>query len=96
MIKTVPPGKSVQSFQFVAAVSADPKTNPVPTVNNTHIDSSPFLFPTFSHLYVHPLCPSQLTFFKTKAISFPGGDKFQPLGDCEIDPRADGCDAEDE
>ena len=37
-----------------------------------------------------------MTFFKTKAISFPGGDKFQPLGDCEIDPRADGCDAEDE
>lgn len=41
-------------------------------------------------------CFPQLTFFKTKAISFPGGDKFQPLSDCEIDPRADGCDADDE
>jgi len=32
-----------------------------------------------------------LTFFKTKAISFPGGDKFKPLDECEIDPRATGC-----
>lgn len=32
-----------------------------------------------------------LTFFKTKAISFPGGDKFKPLDECEIDPRASGC-----
>jgi len=32
-----------------------------------------------------------LTFFKTKAISFPGGDKFKPLDECEIDPRAQGC-----
>jgi hypothetical protein len=33
----------------------------------------------------------KLTFLKTKAISFPGGDKFQPLDECEIDPRAEGC-----
>lgn len=29
-----------------------------------------------------------LLFKKTKAVSFPGGDKFQPLDECEIDPRA--------
>ena len=34
MIKTVPPGKSVQSFQFVAAVSADPKAGPLPQVHS--------------------------------------------------------------
>ena len=49
MIKTVPPGKSTQTFQFVAAVTNDPKTTPL----------------------------TPLTFFKTKAISFPGGSKFQ-------------------
>jgi hypothetical protein len=63
MIKAIPPGASKQSFQFVAAVSGDPKTTPLPS----------------------------LTFFKTKAISFPGGSKFQPLDECEIDPRAEGC-----
>jgi hypothetical protein len=29
-----------------------------------------------------------LAFTKTKAVSFPGGAKFQPLDECEIDPRA--------
>jgi hypothetical protein len=29
----------------------------------------------------------ELTFFKTKAVSYPGGDKFQALDECEIDPR---------
>lgn len=66
MIKEIPPGTSAIKYQFVAAVSADPKNNPLP----------------------------QLTFFKTKAISFPGGEKFKPLGECEIDPRADGCSPE--
>lgn len=32
-----------------------------------------------------------LTFFKTKARAYPGGDKFKPLDECEIDPRAEGC-----
>lgn len=59
MIKKVGPGSSRVTFQFVAAVSADPKKEPLPG----------------------------LTFFKTKAVSFPGGNKFQPLSDCEIDPR---------
>lgn len=63
MIKTVKPGSSHVTFQFVAAVSVDPKVEQIP----------PF------------------TFFKQKAISFPGGSKFQPLGECEIDPRAEGC-----
>lgn len=62
MIKSVPPGKSTTTYQFVAAVSGDPSKVPVP----------------------------KLTFFNTKAISFPGGAKFKPLGECEIDPRA--CD----
>lgn len=62
MVKEIPPGKSVQTFQFVAA-SQTPATEPTP----------------------------KLTFFKTKAISFPGGNKFQPLDECEIDPRAEGC-----
>ena len=35
-----------------------------------------------------------LEFMKTKAISFPGGDKFQPLTDCEMDPRSCGDDEE--
>lgn len=35
-----------------------------------------------------------LEFMKTKAISFPGGNKFQPLSDCEMDPRS--CDGEDD
>lgn len=66
MIKEIAPGESTVKYQFVAAVSADPKKTPLP----------------------------QLTFFKTKAISFPGGEKFKPLGECEIDPRADGCSPE--
>ena len=67
MIKSVSPGKSTVTYQFVAAVSGDPKKVPLP----------------------------KLTFFKTKAISFPGGDRFKPLGVCEIDPRAEGCEPED-
>eukprot|EP01035_Chromulina_nebulosa_P024499 gene24499-31902_t len=66
MIKEISPGTSTIKYQFVAAVSADPKKSPLP----------------------------QLTFFKTKARSFPGGEKFKPLGECEIDPRADGCSPE--
>jgi hypothetical protein len=66
MIKEIAPGASRVTYQFVAAVSADPKKEPLP----------------------------QLTFFKTKAISFPGGEKFKPLGICEIDPRAEGCSPE--
>jgi hypothetical protein len=42
----------------------------------------------------NPLPP--LSFMNTKAISYPGGEKFKPLGECEIDPRAEGCnDSED-
>lgn len=67
MVKEINPGVSKITYQFVAAISANPKTEPVPG----------------------------LTFFKTKAISFPGGDKFQALDECEIDPRADGCPDED-
>ncbi len=37
-----------------------------------------------------------LTFFKTKAVSYPGGSKFKALDICEIDPRADGCVLADE
>ena len=33
----------------------------------------------------------KLTFFGTKVVSYPGGAKFKPLGECEIDPRAEGC-----
>jgi len=66
MIKEIAPGQSSVKYQFVAAVTMDPKKEPIPT----------------------------LTFFKTKAISFPGGDKFKPLDICEIDPRADGCSPE--
>lgn len=44
MVKSIPPGSSRASYQFVAAVSVDPKKDPLPG----------------------------LTFFKTKAISFPG------------------------
>lgn len=66
MIKTVSPGSSKVTFQFVAAVSADPSKEAIPP----------------------------LTFFKTKAIAFPGGNKFQPLSNCEIDPRS--CFDEDE
>lgn len=43
---------------------------------------------------VNPL--PKLTFEYTKAVAFPGGEKFKPLSECEIDPRADGCDAEEE
>ncbi|KAJ1397905.1 hypothetical protein B484DRAFT_339776 [Ochromonadaceae sp. CCMP2298] len=63
MIKSVGPGKSHIIYQFVAAVTTDPKKEPL----------------------------GSLTFFGTKAISYPGGDRFQALGECEIDPRADGC-----
>jgi hypothetical protein len=63
MIKSVPAGKSHISYQFVAAVTTNPKIEPLGT----------------------------LTFFGTKAISFPGAASFKPLGECEIDPRADGC-----
>lgn len=68
MIKEVPPGPQKIRYQFVAAVSTDPKKESI----------------------------SKLSFLKTKAVSFPGGEKFQPLGECEIDPRADGCDPEDD
>eukprot|EP01038_Epipyxis_sp_PR26KG_P012190 gene12190-16330_t len=68
MIKSVPPGTSHITYQFVAAISNDPKKSTIPT----------------------------LTFFKTKAIGFPGGSKFKPLGICEIDPRAEGCDGEND
>eukprot|EP01031_Cornospumella_fuschlensis_P042863 gene42863-52375_t len=68
MIKTVPPGESHVTYQFVAAVSSDPKQTPLP----------------------------KLGFSKTKLVSFPGGDKFKPLGECEIDPRADGCDVDED
>ena len=33
----------------------------------------------------------ELTFFNQKVVSMPGGNKFVPLDECEIDPRADGC-----
>lgn len=32
-----------------------------------------------------------LTFFNQKAVSMPGGNKFVPLDECEVDPRAEGC-----
>eukprot|EP00607_Mallomonas_marina_P007464 CAMPEP_0182416792 /NCGR_PEP_ID=MMETSP1167-20130531/1148_1 /TAXON_ID=2988 /ORGANISM="Mallomonas Sp, Strain CCMP3275" /LENGTH=131 /DNA_ID=CAMNT_0024589863 /DNA_START=357 /DNA_END=752 /DNA_ORIENTATION=- len=63
MIKSMVPGEQKVTFQFVAAVTTDPKKEPIPG----------------------------LTFFKTKAISFPGGDRFKLLSECEIDPYADGC-----
>jgi hypothetical protein len=44
MIKSVPPGDGTVTYQFVAAVTTDPKKEPIPG----------------------------LTFFNTKAISFPG------------------------
>jgi hypothetical protein len=59
MIKTVQPGDSTVKYQFVAAVSVDPKKEELP----------------------------KLSFLKTKATSFPGGSKFQPLSECEMDPR---------
>jgi hypothetical protein len=68
MIKKVAPGSSQITYQFVAAFSADPKKEKLPS----------------------------LTFFKTKAIYYPGGAKFNPLGICEIDPRADGCEEEED
>jgi hypothetical protein len=49
MIKSVGPGKSHIIYQFVAAVTTDPKKEPL----------------------------GSLTFFGTKAISYPGGDRFQ-------------------
>ena len=67
-IKVVPPGKSQIKYQFVAAVTTDPKKEPL----------------------------GKLTFFKQKAISFPGGDRFKALTECEIDPRADGCNSDDD
>lgn len=63
MIATIKPGDTQVSYQFVAAVSADPKSEPLP----------------------------KLSFQFTKAVSFPGGEKFKPLDECEIDPRAPGC-----
>ena len=63
-------GSSVQKYQFVAAITADPKKEG----------------------YVTP----SVSFMKTKAVSFPGGEKFQPLSECEMDPRADGCQPGDE
>ena len=66
MIKSVPPGESNVKYQFVAAISQDPKKEALPGI----------------------------TFFKTKAVSYPGGDKVKPLDDCEIDPRS--CDIDDE
>lgn len=68
MIPSIKPGDSHIKYQFVAAVSVDPKKGPIP----------------------------KLSFLKTKGVSFPGGDKFKPLGECEIDPRAPGCDGEEE
>lgn len=40
----------------------------------------------------------ELTFFKTKAVAFPGADRFKPLEVCDVDPRAEGCggDSDDE
>mmetsp|Transcript_16657 Transcript_16657/g.16021 ORF Transcript_16657/g.16021 Transcript_16657/m.16021 type:complete len:225 (+) Transcript_16657:62-736(+) len=70
MIKLVPPGISKQKYQFVAAITEDPKGKDYTT-------------------------PS-VSFMKTKAVSFPGGEKFQPLSECEMDPRADGCQPGDE
>jgi hypothetical protein len=66
MIPEIRPGDTHVKYQFVAAVSSNPKTSPIP----------------------------KLTFLKTKAISFPGGDKFKPLSDCEIDPRS--CDEDED
>lgn len=68
MIKTVPAGKSIQKFQFVAAISQNPKNEVIP----------PFKFT------------------KTKGMAFPGGEKFKPLGICEIDPRAEECDDDED
>lgn len=60
MIDKVAPGRSHIKYQFVAAVSNDPKEKPIP----------------------------KLTFFNSKAVSFPGGAKFRPLDICEMDPFA--------
>jgi hypothetical protein len=67
MIKSVPPGRSQVIYQFVAAVSNDPKVSEVP----------------------------KLSFTRTKAISYPGGERFKPLSACEIDPYAEGCKDDD-
>ena len=68
MVKSIPPGTSKQTYQFVAAVAVDPKIAPIP----------------------------HLSFDKTKARAYPGGEKFRALDICEIDPRADGCSDDDE
>lgn len=60
MIKSVEPGDSTVTYQFVAAVSTNPKKEEIP----------------------------KIAFMKTKATSYPGGNKFQPLGECEMDPRS--------
>lgn len=60
MIKAVEPGDTTIKYQFVAAVSVDPKKETLP----------------------------KISFLKTKATSMPGGNKFQPLSECELDPRA--------
>jgi len=67
MIKSVPPGESKVTYQFVVAIQQDTKKG----------DALP-----------------PIEFMKQKAISFPGGNKFQALSDCEIDPRS--CDPDDE
>lgn len=68
MIPEIKPGDKHITYQFVAAVTSDPKKSPLP----------------------------KLTFVNTKGVSFPGGEKFKPLDECEIDPRAPGCDEDDE
>lgn len=59
MIKKVEPGDSTVKYQFVAAISQNPKNEALP----------------------------EIIFMKTKAVSYPGGSKFQPLSECEMDPR---------
>ena len=63
MIKSVAPGESKVTFQFVVAIQQDTKKG-------------------------EALPPIEI--FKQKAISFPGGTKFAPLSNCELDPRS--CD----
>lgn len=68
MIKEIPPSATHVTYQFIAAVSGDPKKVPLP----------------------------KLSFLKTKAVAFPGGDRFKSLDVCEVDSRAEGCEfAED-
>jgi len=69
MIKSVPPGESKVTFQFVVAIQQDTKKG-------------------------EALPP--LEFMKSKAVSMPGGNKFQALSECEIDPRSCDEDGDDE